>query len=349
MTITNLNIKERLERFNVTGLSVSVIENAKIECEEYYGLLERGTDRLVTSNSIFSACSMSKFVTGVVVIILGEQGVVDLDEDINNKLTSWKLTNNLFTKNKKVTLRNLLCHQSGIVDPEDSFINLRLNDEYPSMVDLLNGVTDYCKTPIHVNYEPESEFHYSDAGYCIIQLLIEDVMGKRFEHLVDELIFQPLNMQNSTYKITRIENKNEQIAYGYNKRGELVKGEYAIYPYPAAAGLWTTPSDFSILVIELINSLKGNSKIGLSLGGAKDIVSPQGSKEWTGLGLFLDERNGKLEISSLGWGVGYQCMMVAYPYLESGIIIMTNTDLGVHQIKGIIGEIYESYCTSLEK
>jgi hypothetical protein len=58
--------------------------------------------------------------------------------------------------------------------------------------------------------------------------------------------------------------------------------------------------------------------------------------------VFLDGAEKELEISSLGWGLGYQSMMVAYPYLETGLVKMTNTDLGVHQLKGIIGEVYHS-------
>jgi hypothetical protein len=51
----------------------------------------------------------------------------------------------------------------------------------------------------------------------------------------------------------------------------------------------------------------------------------------------------EFKFSSLGWGVGFQCMMVAYPNLKTGLVIMTNTDLGVHQLKGIIGEVYYAY------
>ena len=58
--------------------------------------------------------------------------------------------------------------------------------------------------------------------------------------------------------------------------------------------------------------------------------------------MFLDGSEKEIEVSSLGWGVGFQCMMVAYPYLGKGAIIMTNTDLGVHQLKGMIGEIYST-------
>ena len=72
------------------------------------------------------------------------------------------------------------------------------------------------------------------------------------------------------------------------------------------------------------------------------MITSQGCKEWTGLGLFLDRSNQEIEISSLGWGRGFQCMLVAYPDLGTGLVIMTNTDLGVHQLKGIIGDIYNS-------
>ncbi|MCM3170575.1 serine hydrolase, partial [Peribacillus frigoritolerans] len=107
--------------------------------------LEAGTTKIVNSNSIFSACSISKFLTGMLVLLLTEQGLVDLDENINKKLTSWKVPDNKFTENQYVTLRNLLSHQSGIIDPEDSFMELNSNDGIPSIVDLLKGHTPYCK------------------------------------------------------------------------------------------------------------------------------------------------------------------------------------------------------------
>ncbi|MGM9985682.1 MAG: serine hydrolase domain-containing protein, partial [Bacillaceae bacterium] len=184
---------------------------------------------------------------------------------------------------------------------------------------------------------------YSDTGFCIIQLLIEDVTGKPFEEVVNEHIFQPLHMENSTFELPTSETAKKNFACGHNKVGELVNEKYVIYPYSAAAGLWTTPSDLALLVIELMNAIKGKSKLEVSSSKAIKLIHPQGCKEWTGLGVFLDKNDKGIEISSLGWGVGYQCMMVASPYLETGLVIMTNTDLGVHQLEGIIGEIYNAY------
>ncbi|WP_312474128.1 serine hydrolase domain-containing protein [Neobacillus sp.] len=343
MKLHNININERMMHYNVSGLSIALIENGQISLTEGFGVLEAGTANNVNSNSIFNACSISKFLTAMLVMKLTEQGILDLDKDVNKSLLSWKVPTNELTKNKKVTLRTLLSHQSGIIDPEGSFTELNSIQDIPSMVELLEGRTLYCNESIEVKYEPGSDFQYSDTGFCIIQQLIEDVTGQPFKEVMNELIFEPLNMENSTFELTISQARSEDFSCGHNKNGELVDGKYPIYPYPAASGLWTTPSDLAILVIELINSLKGESKIGLSKSNAKEMIHSQGCKDWTGLGLFIDGSEQEIEISSLGWGVGFQCLMVANPYLGTGVVIMTNTDLGVHQMKGIIGEVYNAF------
>ncbi|WP_313894130.1 serine hydrolase domain-containing protein [Psychrobacillus sp.] len=342
MELKNINIKARMEHYKVPGLSVTLIEKGQIKNTVNDGLLETGSTKNVNRNSSFSACSISKFLTGMLVVELTEQGLLDLDEDVNERLVSWKVPDNKLTKNKRITLRNLLSHQSGIIDPENSFTDLNSLLGIPSMVELLNGKTSYCKYPIEVKYEPDSEFHYSDAGFCIIQQLVEDVTEKPFRQVMHERIFKPLNMENSTLDTITSETKKDDFSCGHNKHGDLVEGKYPIYPYPAASGLWTTSLDLAQLVIELMNALKGKSRIGISANLAKEMITPQLGKEWTGLGVFLEGSEKELEITSLGWGVGFQCMMVAFPNLEKGAVIMTNAELGVHQMEGIIGEIYKS-------
>ncbi|WP_419881676.1 serine hydrolase domain-containing protein [Peribacillus sp. B-H-3] len=339
---THINIKDCMKHHNVIGLSVSLINSGQISRIENYGLLEVGTNKKVDNNSIFSACSISKFLTALLVLKLTEQGILDLDEDVNKRLKSWKIPHNNLTDKKVITLRNLLSHQSGFIDPEESFLELNPNIGIPSMVEIFEGTTPYCKAPIEVKYEPESDFQYSDAGFCIIQQLIEDVTGKPFKKVVKELIFHPLKMTNSTFLQNISEEIDGDFSSGHNKEGKLVDGKYPIYPYPAASGLWTTTSDLSQLILELMDELNNKSKIGISANKVKEMINSQGCKSWTGLGVFLDGSEKEIEISSLGWGLGFQCMMVAYPHLGNGIIIMTNTDLGVHQLKGIIGEVYHS-------
>ncbi|ANY65908.1 penicillin-binding protein [Paenibacillus sp. BIHB 4019] len=335
----NINVVERMGHYRVQGLSAVFIKQGQLSEAECFGVLEQGASHLVNSDTVFNACSISKFLTAMLVMKLVEDGLLALDEDVNDRLTSWKVPGHSWTASSKVTLRKLLSHQAGIVDPEGGFGELHSKALFPPMAALLEGETSYCKVPIKVEYEPGSDFQYSDAGYCIIQQLIEDVSGKPFEIVMSEIIFEPLHMNNSTFRPTSLEAMSGGVCCGHDKHGKAVEGKYPVYPYPAAAGLWTTPSDLAILVVELMNGLKDQSEIGLSASYAKELVTPQGVTEWTGLGLFLDHSKQELEISSLGWGVGFQCMLVAFPYTGTGTVIMTNTDLGIHQLKGMIGEM----------
>ncbi|CAM4017768.1 serine hydrolase domain-containing protein [Bacillus paramycoides] len=339
MNLLSRNIYEQMKRHSVAGLSLAVIHDGKLDEAKTYGTLESGTTSNITTNSIFNSCSISKFITAILVLTLADKGTLNLDEDVNDRLTSWNIPTNLFTSQKKITLRNLLSHQSGIIDPPNSFEHYTLEKGLPKIHELLSGKTLYCPVPIEVTYEPESEFHYSDANFCIIEQLLEDITGQSFSQLLKEFIFQPLQMKNSTLFSPEDIEKTNTFACGHNKDGTVTNEKYPFYPFPAASGIWTTPSDLSTLVIELIHSLQGNSKLALSQQTVQDMISPHGCSKWTGLGVFLDDSNEDLQIYSLGWGVGFQCMMVCYPLRGNSAIIMTNSDLGVHQMEGIIGEV----------
>ncbi|EEL84506.1 penicillin-binding protein [Bacillus cereus] len=342
MNLKNNNIYEKMNQYSVAGLSLAVIHDGRLDETTSFGTLESGTTRTVNTNSIFNSCSISKFITSMLVLTLSDQGIVHLDEDVNDRLTSWNIPTNLFTSQKKVTLRNLLSHQSGMIDPPNSFEHYTLAQGRPNMSELLAGKTSYCSVPIEVTYKPESEFHYSDANFCIIELLLEDITGKPFNLLLEEYIFQPLQLKNSKVFSTKDINKLDIFACGHNKDGTVTNEKYPFYPFAAASGVWTTPTDLSTLVLELIHSLQGNSKLKLSQKTVQDMISPQGCSKWTGLGVFLDDSNKNLQIYSLGWGVGFQCMMVCYPYRGNGAVIMTNADLGVHQMEGIIGDVLKT-------
>lgn len=342
MKMTQDEMNERMKHYNVQGLSIAQMNNGNLSVVNSYGVLEAGFDEKVSNGTIFNSCSISKFATALLVLKLVEEGMLELDQDINEILRSWKVPENEFTRNKKVTLRNLLSHQSGVIDPEESFSEYDPTQGFPTMFDLIEGRSGYCHEPIEVKYEPESEFHYSDAGFCIIELLVEDVSGKPFKVLMNEMIFEPLHMGNSTLEHNILEKTNNRFASGHHKDGKVVEGKYPIYPYLAAAGLWSTPTDLACLGMEVVHSLKGNGKLGISYRMIKEMMTPQGCPQWAGLGIFLDNSGQDLQISSLGWGVGFQSIIIFYPHLGTGAFIMTNSDLGIHQTKGLIGEIVNS-------
>ncbi|GKU77536.1 serine hydrolase [Paenibacillus sp. L3-i20] len=338
---SRIDMNERLNHYNVAGLSIALINNRQVSKTEGFGIIEKGYINAVNEKSMFNACSISKFATSLLVLKLTEEGLLDLDEDINDRLHSWKLPDGPYYPGNPVTLRALLSHQSGVVDPAGSYYELDHTGYFPTMAELLDGSTSYCKEAATITYEPISDFQYSDTGFCMIQQLIEDVTREPFHLVMNKLIFEPLLLTNSIYQPSISASNSTQFACGHSKDGHVVNSQHPIYPYDAACGLWSTPTDIALLVIEIMNALQGNSRIGLSVHTAKEWMSPQLGKAWTGLGIFLDNTEQALEVSSLGWGVGFQCMLVAYPHLGTGAVIMTNTDSAVHQLEGIIGELYQ--------
>ena len=76
--------------------------------------MELGKDQLVTSDTLFQAGSVAKPVTAITALHFVEQGLLDLDENVNHRLVSWKIPENEFTAQSDVTLRRLLSHTAGI-------------------------------------------------------------------------------------------------------------------------------------------------------------------------------------------------------------------------------------------
>jgi len=103
-------IEERMAHYGVPGVSIAVINKGKIEWTKTYGVMDRDHKSPVTDRTLFQAASISKPITAYGALTLVEQEKVDLEEDINTYLKSWKLPDNEFTKEKKVTIQNLLSH-----------------------------------------------------------------------------------------------------------------------------------------------------------------------------------------------------------------------------------------------
>lgn len=142
MNLKSNNIYEKMHQYSVAGLSLAVIRDGKLDETAAFGMLESGTNRTVTIDSIFNSCSISKFITTMLVMTLSDQEIVHLDEDVNDRLISWNIPTNLFTSQKKTTLRNLLSHQSGIIDPPNSFEHYTLAQGRPNIAELL-AITPY--------------------------------------------------------------------------------------------------------------------------------------------------------------------------------------------------------------
>ena len=321
---SQMRLADRMKFYHTPGVSIAVINNGRIEWARGYGVREAGSNEAVTPETLFQAASISKPVAAMAALRLTEEGKLNLDEDVNRKLISWKVPDNELTREKKVTLRELLSHSAGLT--VHGFEGYRAGTPLPTLVQVLDGVKPANSEPIRVDIEPGTKFRYAGGGYVVLQRLLMDVTGKQFPALMQNLVLKPLWMTRSTYEQPLPKERWPQAAAGYRENGVRVPGDWHTYPEMAAAGLWTTPSDLARFVVEIQKSLAGKSNRILSPEMTRQMLTPQVGG-W-GLGLALAGEGAAARFSHGGANEGFRCLLIGYNSTGQGAVVMTNSDGG---------------------
>lgn len=315
------------ERF--PGISCAYTDAAGREKLKYNGLADKENGIPVNGNTVFPACSISKFVTAMTVMKLEEQELLNIDEPVNRYLHQWKLLA-ADGKESDATIRSILTHTSGIVDGDDSFYGLRRNDHEVGLLDVLEGRTPYNKRRTVSEKQPGTEFEYSDAGYCVLQLMIREITDSAFEEIAAQYVFEPLGLNKTFFaslKNIELREKEQSMAAGYDSEGILIPRKYPQIPDLAASGLWSTPGELMVIAKEFIEAVNGRSSF-LSRESAQEMIRPAESFSWVGLGLFL---RGDDTLVSQGWGENGQNMLKMNFVTGEVSVVMTNQDPGVDQ------------------
>jgi len=191
-----LTLAERMAFYKVPGVSIAVINDRRIEWVKSYGVLKAGGVAAVAADSLFEAASTSKAIVAVIVLGLVQEGKLDLDQDVNLYLKSWRVAENDLTRERKVTLRLLLTHCAGLPST-----NFPYDDKGapPTLLHVLKGEAPAGNKAAAVELLPGSQWQYSNIGYVVIQQLLEDVLGKPFAAIARERVFAPLAMASSTF------------------------------------------------------------------------------------------------------------------------------------------------------
>lgn len=347
-------LMERMEHYGVPGVSIALIDDCKIAWAKGYGVLESGGDTPVTTETVFESASTTKLLTSAIALRLVEQKKLDLDYDVNRRLESWEIPDNEFTRDEKVTLRRLLTHQSGLNRPEGGFDEVEGSS--PSLLDILKGESPALNDAAVVEYVPGSRHQYSNFGYLVIQLLLEDVTGSDFALLARKTVFQPLGMKNSTLV--------HPLSDDFRRRAALPHdGDMKSYDRPqsrtalAQGGLVTTPSDLARFTIELMRACRKKSARVISLAKAEQMYNAELAIDdqqyfgmtGQGLGVFLMDVGHHRYLLYPGFNEpGATCMLIASPDTGSGVVIMTNGAAGLQLSLEILAAVVNEYAWPTE-
>jgi CubicO group peptidase (beta-lactamase class C family) len=342
------SVSQRMSYYKVPGLSIALINNNTIEWNRTYGTINNENNLPVNTETLFEAASTTKLLTALITLHFVEKGVLDLDKDVNDYLIRWKIPENEFTVKNRVTLRLLLTHQSGMNKPEGGFSSTGV----PSIIQTLNGETPATNPPANIESKPGSTWSYSNFGYIVIQLILEDVLKLPFYQIAGETVFSKIGMKNSTLRLPLSDEKriNEAMPHSADGKAHIS----AVDPNSLAhGGLMTTPSDLGKLLIELMKVYNGKSDLIISHETAKKMFSLEtaidpkdmfGLSLGEGLGVFLSGKGDSFSFLHPGSNLpGSECWIIGFPGTGKGVAIMANGEMGSLLAMEIIAAISTVY------
>ncbi|MGG4130367.1 serine hydrolase [Paenibacillus illinoisensis] len=235
------------------GASVVVVKDGKVLAEKGYGYADQESKTPVNPKSTaFRVASVSKTFTAAAVMQLVEQGKVDLQADFQTYVKGLEFDNPF---DKPVTVENLLTHTTGfeIRDPQQEDIHADF-DKTVSM-------EDYAQQHMPpVVREPGSAYMYDNFSYLLLGMIVENVSGEPFETYMQQHIFKPLGMDNSSFVLN--DKFKDQLATAYDAVHNPLD-LYTLSPTPMPqGGMLSTAEDIGNFMIAFLNDgVKDNERI----------------------------------------------------------------------------------------
>lgn len=314
---------ERLAHYACPAVSVAVIEGGEIAWTEAFGAREQGAPGPADADTLFSGASISKPVTATLALQMVDQGVFDLDADVNRHLSGWQVPQNEFTRAQPVTLRHLLSHRAGTTGHGFGAFP---DGPLPTAIDVLEGRPPALTPPVRVDKTPGGSARYSGGGTMIVQLMLEEASGLDFASLARQRIFEPLGMTRSTFVNPLPQALRDNAAVGH-ENGEIIAGKWVCVPQLAAGGIWTTARDYARLMIACREAWLGRPGAILSQELAGQMMTPQGGE--FGLGWEIIGAGPARRFGHGGSNVGYQCESICFLERGDGAVVMTNAESGL--------------------
>jgi len=203
---------------SIPGISTMIIKDNQIVWNKNYGYRNLQYQLPVEDSTIFLIVSISKIILATAVMQLWENGLINLENNINNYLpTGFTVANPRFP-NDSITVKMLMTHTSSILDNGAIVIPLISCGDSPISLDsfLVNYLTPggaYYSLNNYGNYRPGEQWNYSNPGSAILGLIVENLAGKSFDQYCKDSIFIPLSMNSASWFLAGMD--TNQIATPY--------------------------------------------------------------------------------------------------------------------------------------
>ncbi|GAA1894349.1 hypothetical protein GCM10009837_15400 [Streptomyces durmitorensis] len=322
---------EALARGHVPGAAVAVLRGGELVAVETFGALTAEGSDAVRPDTLFPVGSMSKHVTSFAVLRMADEGALDLDADVNEYLTGWRVPGS--SGEPPVTLRHLLGHLSGLSLLQSKGFP-RSQEPAATLLDLLQGRPPATNPPVTRELPPGSVFRKANANFSVVQQVLTDVTGEPFPELMRTLVLDPLGMRDSSFDQRHPQTSGRPVALGHTEEGAPLADGWLLRPDMAAAGLWSTAVDMARLALAVRGSRLGRPLAPLSAHRAEEMLTPHRASAY-GLGTVIDSTGGEVYFGHGGEAVGYRGLTLCGLHSGTGWVALTNGPGGLHLIRAL--------------
>ena len=304
-----------VEHAMIPAGSITIVTSDSVLLCRAYGFADVNEKIPATDSTLFQVGSLGKLFTSIAVLQLVENGLLNLDEDVNNYLVDWKIKNPF---SKPVTLRHLLTHSAGFNERVIGYQARTNKDVEPLGKHLQRRMPSLFQAP-------GTEINYSNYGYALAGYIVELKSGIFYEQYVRDRILKPLEIQTSTFFLPDDYEQNNRYAKGYRttKDGFTFLKNYPRNTPPAGGILMTAKDMVPFLQMFL------KKKLVLSEKSFDVLLEPQFKVHpmLTGYSFSFEEQlyNGHQFFTKAGQVQGALALVWILPDLDLAIYYSVNT------------------------
>lgn len=346
MSLTQADLEKKLaeliDQHGVPGAQLAVLDGDTIT-EVGAGVLSIRTGSPVSTDALFLPGSIGKVYTATLVLMLADEGKIDLDQPVKSYLPDFQVRD--VHARDTVTVRDLLRHTSGF--DGDVFIDTgRGDDALPRYMDEIRDLPQIA--------EPGQIWSYSNSGYSILGRLVEVVGGTVFETALRERLFEPLGLQSTVAFAEEVIGHPNSVGHVPNPEDQdslMVSPQWGLYRSCGPMGAAVVASAGDVLRFVRLHLDGGVAADGTRLLSAElvaaaqepqiDLVDDTVLGESWGLGWILDHVGDVKVIGHDGNSLGQNAFMRVAPEQRFGFCLQTNVESAMLMYRELADWLFE--------
>jgi len=307
-----------MQRYAVPGVAIATVHDGAVTATRTYGSADPADGRALEPSTLMRVESLSKPVAASTVLQLVDVGEIALDDTVASHVSDWPLTD-AGDGAEAITVRQLLAHRSGL---RLGTIGLEYGPHDP-----LPSLREHLAHEARMVQSPDEGFLYSNPGYDLVQLLVEEVTDTDFATTATDVVLAPLGMRDASFEWT--DERGRRLATGHDLAGSPV-APY-VYATDASGDLVATVDDMGRFAAALATVHDGSDD---AIPGMDGLLTPTGPlagpyravAQRHGMGVFLETLpDGRGAAFAGGQGHGWMSHLHVVPDTGHGIVILTNS------------------------